>query len=177
MVDLLHFPAPQNGISAPFTHHTVPASILLSRSDIDALKYRQGSEKHWSVLGEAASQFALDLMCVFQSQEPFGLPSGYPFIAVVGDDQFRSLGPEGFEEDSIRKLLAAAGYIGIITGDPIFRVYAEAATMAAKYHKNAVIIETQPDHGRDWCQLARTINPNASCRIALAHGESTDGYA
>ena len=67
--------------------------------------------------------------------------------------------------------------VKFITGDPIFRVYAEAATMAAKYHKNAVIIETQPDHGRDWCQLARTINPNASCRIALAHGESTDGYA
>jgi hypothetical protein len=177
MVDLFYFPAPENGVSATFIHHKLPASSQLSQSDIEALQGRKGHEKHWGILGEAASDFALGLMIVLQSQEPFDLPSGSPFIAVVGDDLFRSIGPGGFEEDSIRKLLAAAGYIGIITCDPVLRVYAEAATIAAKQRKNAVIIETLPAHGRDWCQLARAINPNSSCRRALAEGESTDGYA
>ena len=177
MVDFFHFPAPQNGISAPFIHRKLPACNRLSHSDIEALKDLKGPEKHWGLLGKAASQFALDLMFAFQSQEPFELTNSNPFIAVVVDKLFRSLGPEGFEEDNMRKLLAAASYIGIVTCDPVLSVYAEAATIAAKYRKNAVIIETQPDHGRDWCQLARTINPNASCRIALTDGESTDGYA
>ena len=177
MVDLFYFPAPENGVGAPFIHQKLPASNQLSHSDIEALKNLKGPQKHWGLLGEAASDFAICLMRVFQSQEPFELPICDPFIAVVGDDLFRSLGPDGFEEDSIRKLLAAAGYIGIITGHPILRVYAEAATIAAKQRKNAVIIETRPEHGRDWCQLARAINPNSPCRIALAEGESTDGYA
>lgn len=177
MVDILHFPAPEKGAPSPHAHLHMPAAIHFSRDQIKSLKNKRGPEKHWSVLGEAASQFALDLMGAFQSQEAFELPPSDPFIAVVGDDLFRSLGPDGFNDESIRKLLNAAGYIGIITCDPIIRVYAEAVTMAAKYRKNAVIIETQPEHGREWCQLARTINTRASVRIAHSEGESTDGYA
>ena len=177
MVDFFHFPAPQNGFSAPFSHYKLPASIQLSDSDIEALKGRQGPGNHWNILGELASQFALGLMQIFQSQEPFDLHNSDPFIAVVGDDLFCSLGPDGFNEDSIKNLLSSAGYIGIITCEPIVRVYAEAATIAAKHRKNAVIIETNSDYGRSWCQLARAINPNVPCRIAIAEGESSDGYA
>jgi hypothetical protein len=177
VVDFFHFPAPQNGVSAPFTHYELPASVQLSDSDIEALKNRQGLENNWKLLFEVASQFTLGLMLVFQSQDPFDLHSSDPFIAVVGDDLFCSLGPDGFDEDSIRTLLASASYIGIITCDPIVSVYAEAATIAAKHRKNAVVIETNSDHGRTWCQLARAINPNVPCRIAIAEGERSDGYA
>ena len=116
-------------------------------------------------------------MCVFQSQERFELPASGPFIAVVGDDLFRSLGPNGFEEQSLQQLIASASYVGINTCEPIFRVYAEAATVAAKERKNSVIIETQPTYGRDWRAFVRTVNPNACVRVALAEGEGTDGYA
>jgi hypothetical protein len=177
VVDFFHFPAPQNGVSVPFTHYELPASVQLSDSGIEALKNRQDLEKHWNILVETASQFTLGLMWVFHSQEPFDMHNSKPFIAVVGDDLFCSLGPDGFDEDSIRTLLASASYIGIVTCDPIVSVYAEAATIAAKHRKNAVIIETNTDHGRSWCQLARAINPNAPCRIAIAEGESSDGYA
>lgn len=177
MVDTFHFPAPEKGAPNSPSHLHVPASIHFSRRQIKVLKNKRGREKHWSILGEAASYFALDLMCVFQSQERFELPASGPFIAVVGDDLFRSLGPNGFEEQSLQQLIASATYVGIITCEPVYRVYAEAATVAAKERKNSVIIETQPTYGRDWRTFVSTVNPNACVRVALAEGESTDDYA
>jgi predicted DNA-binding transcriptional regulator AlpA len=59
MVDFFQFPAPQNGVSAPFIHHKLSASIQLSHSDIEALKDRKGRENDCSVLGEVANYVGL----------------------------------------------------------------------------------------------------------------------
>ena len=154
----------------------LPPAIHYSLDQVKAMQARKDLAASWYPLVSASADFGVALSQYYQSHESFDLPGRNPFIAVVGDDLFRATGPDGFETESVKKLIDASECFYIVTGAPILMMYREVATLAAKHRNNVVLIETQPAAGRKWAALIRELSPSAYVRVGLSYGDSVDGF-
>jgi hypothetical protein len=103
---------------------------------------------------------------VAQGDGPFsldGLPDG-PVITILGDDLFRSKGPEGFHQASLRSLLARCTCAVIVVGMSE-KPYLMAATTAVLRREDVVIIETRAEHEMHWVNACRAARPDGGLLV------------
>ena len=103
----------------------------------------------------------IGLALIQQRTGPFHPPKGRAFIGLIGDDTDRSLGPDGFDRASIRRLLALTHGVCVMSCELVPRVYATAAAVARLGIATA-IIETRPEHEAEWLALVKEAAPGAS---------------
>lgn len=112
----------------------------------------------------AAMRDGIGLALVRQRSGPFPPPKTRPFVAIIGDDTDRSLGPAGFHRKSIRRLAAASRGIVVMSCELLPDVYATAAG-AAGLGTSTLIIETRSEHEAEWLALVQAAAPAANLLI------------
>lgn len=98
------------------------------------------------------------LLMVRQKIGRFGVEAPRGFVAIIGDDTDRALGPAGFHRKSVRRLAAQTCSIAIIASDIVPDVYETSAALAA-LGRGALIIETRPEQEGAWMDLMKTAAP------------------
>lgn len=92
----------------------------------------------------------------------FEIPTNKPFVAIVGDDMHKAMGPAGFHRKSIRRLIARSRVIAIVAAEPLPVAYAAAASAPVGFGWNGLVIETRPERELEWAGLVKVENPSAS---------------
>lgn len=82
-------------------------------------------------------------------------------IVIIGDDTDRTLGPDGFDKPSMRRLFRMAKGVAVIGSAPPEHVYAQVSTLAGIMRCLAVIVETRPEQEIAWVALVKDANPDA----------------
>ena len=99
--------------------------------------------------------------------------TGAPVIVLVGDDTFWALGPEGFDRPSLEKIVRRSGHAVVVTGAPLPLSYNIAATCAARWRRNAVLIETQPARRDAWLDFLKSANRQIGFTVCVPGEEAT----
>ncbi len=127
---------------------------------------------HLRPLVLAASDHRVCLITVPQRAGRFDSPpAGRPFVLIVGDDLFETLGPAAFHSKSLRRVLARASHVGINAADTGSPIYPNAAGIAAG-GGNVVIIECRPETERAWLAFVRRRAPAAAVFISTPNAAS-----
>ncbi|SMH60477.1 hypothetical protein [Azospirillum agricola] len=87
-------------------------------------------------------------------------PAARPFVLLVGDDMFETLGPAAFHSKSLRRVLAGATHVGINAANIQAGIYARAAELAAAGGR-VVLVECRPETEREWLAFAGRHAPAA----------------
>lgn len=85
----------------------------------------------------------------------------FPFVALVGDDTDRALGPNAFHGRSLARVARSARGIALISCAIVPNVYAIAAQMVLLGH-STLIVETRPECEAEWLAFLRSAAPRAS---------------
>ena len=85
-----------------------------------------------------------------------------PFIALIGDDTDRALGPDQYDPDALAKLIAKTDGVAIVASAPPMEAYACLSALATELRSNAVIIETRPEQEISWTQAVQQAKPDVS---------------
>lgn len=105
-----------------------------------------------------------------QDRDPFTVPAPRPWVIIIGDDPpepAMSLGPLGFDGDSVAALLRTASDASLIAGEIIPDRYRWAAERA-KDGLSSVIIETRAEHQWAWLAFADIKAPGKLSFLGLA---------
>ena len=95
----------------------------------------------------------------------FEIPQGKPLISIIGDDLHVAMGPAGFHQESVRRLIAASSFVSVVAGEPKVLAYATPALAAAGLGTNGTIVETRPEFEMPWLDLVKTEAPDAQLII------------
>ena len=76
-------------------------------------------------------------------------PKGKPQLTVLGDDLYASQGPKVFPSALLKKVFRSATHVQIVASGPEQHLY-DAAVDRAMNTGPCVIIETQPEHEKEW---------------------------
>lgn len=150
----------------------LPGTITLDREAASAwLKNKKVARKRWRhmlPLIECVQDYACSLMWVFQGRHEHVVPTDAPWIVILGDDTIAAIGPDGFHGPSLDELIAAAARVVLISAFPEQNFYNAAATYAAYYRQNVILIETLPeqqDAWRDKLQSVKSEIPILFCMV------------
>jgi hypothetical protein len=83
-----------------------------------------------------------------------------PFIAIVGDDTDRAVGPEYFDKPSLERLIGMADIAAVVACEPRRDVYGGLSMLAGLFGHNALIVETRPEQEIPWTQAIQAAKPN-----------------
>ena len=111
---------------------------------------------YFAPLIEAATNHGVSVVILGQAGGPELPPMVKPWICVIGDDlpgDDGSPGPKAFGR-RVRKLFHRAEAVIVLAAEALFKYYAAAATTAVVLRKNAILVETRPEHAQAWQQLA-----------------------
>jgi hypothetical protein len=139
----------------------------LSRAQFEAMRSRL--PPHLVPCFEAML-FGAGLLVVAQSTAPFRLPTRRPTVILVGDDTDRSLGPDGFHASSVNRAIRSAGSVAVIACAPVPAAYAGPVRRAVSTRRNAVVIETRPEHEIPWIKLVQRLAPEVPLLVASVEG-------
>lgn len=89
-----------------------------------------------------------------------------PFIALVGDDTERSLGPDVFHRASLERLIRMADGAAVIASASPIEVYAGLAALAAFQRNNVIIVETRPEQEIAWVNFLQETVPGLPILLA-----------
>jgi hypothetical protein len=112
-------------------------------------------------------------MVLEQSGEPFMdvlTAAKEPFIALIGDDTDRAVGPGFYHQPSLRHLISLIGDAAVISSAPPVEVYAAMACTVAILRINTVIVETRIEQEIPWITALRGVQPNLPTIVATVHG-------
>jgi hypothetical protein len=96
---------------------------------------------------------------------------GRPWIAIVGDDNEISHGPNGYDREGLRRLATRAQGLAVYSGAASVEFYALFATTAA-LGANVLVIETQLAHHAEWSEFLREAAPQAAHLDIMPRGGS-----
>jgi hypothetical protein len=121
---------------------------------------------HLRPIALAVRDQSCDFVLVPQEVKPFVLPlTGRPLIALIGDDMFSAMGPTGFDQPSLRRLIAGCAAGAVVSSGPDERPYKSAATNAVLLRQNVVIVETRPEREIEWVNFLRDARPEIGLLI------------
>lgn len=131
----------------------------------------EGAPAYLRPLFKAVRDDRCGLLFIGQSAAPFDLPVGdCPAIILIGDDFDQSVGPARFDLPSLRQAIRACDSFAIVSSAPVAAVYALAAATAAIGRRNAMLIETRPEHERAWLAIVREEAPGKQIWLATVKG-------
>lgn len=134
----------------------VDARGVLPRAQLEELA-RTGSP-HLRPIYTAMLEGGVAFLFVTQQSGRFGVEGRGGFVALIGDDTDRALGPDGFHRKSIRRLVRQVQSIAIIASDIEPTAYAASAALA-RMGFGALIVETRPEQEGAWFETLRAAAP------------------
>ena len=141
---------------------------------VDAAIARCASEApHLVPLLLAARDNGIGLMILGQSGASFLdvlAAATRPFIALIGDDTDRAVGPGHYHQDSLRRLASVIGGAMVVSSAPPVDAYAAMTVMPAVFGVNTVIVETRPEQEIPWINALRAVQPELPLIVATVHG-------
>jgi hypothetical protein len=91
-------------------------------------------------------------------------------VILIGDDTDMSLGPDGFHAPSVARAIRSAGSVAVIACAPVPAAYVGPVKRAVTTRRNAVVIETRPEHEIPWIKLVQRLAPEAPLLVAMVEG-------
>jgi hypothetical protein len=115
---------------------------------------------HLNPVLAAIRDFGMHMLIVPQSKDSLDAPDEIEGSAVViiGDDTDRSLGPDGFDKPSLRRLFRLATEVAVIASAPPADVYGAMCEIAMVMQRCVVIVETRPEQEIAWLEFAKAAN-------------------
>jgi hypothetical protein len=131
----------------------------LSSADCDRLIARSAAHQP---LIEAMRQRGLRLVPVMRGEPVASLKDigPHPWVAIVGDDLARSVGPSAFNAKGARRLARASKGIVVYSGAAERRIYATACLVALMTRGGVLMVETQVPHHAAWYEAVRAWAPD-----------------
>ena len=83
-----------------------------------------------------------------------------PFIALIGDDTDRALGPDYFDRASLDRLFGMVEAAAVISSAAHADVYDMIGSLAALLGLNVLIVETRPAQEIAWTKALQRVNPH-----------------
>jgi hypothetical protein len=115
--------------------------------------------EHFRPIMEAARDHGVGVCIVPQVIERFDLPRKLPNIVIVGDDMHEAKGPDAFHRKSLVRFIKRASGAVIVSCAPLLAAYAAAATNAAVFRQDVVIVETRLEFEPAWKTFIETHHP------------------
>lgn len=115
--------------------------------------------EHFRPIMEAARDHGVGVCVVPQGIERFDLPRKIPNIVIVGDDMHEAKGPDAFHRKSLVRFIKRASGAVIVSSAPVTAAYAAAATNAALFRQDILIVETRLQFEPDWKDFIETHHP------------------
>jgi hypothetical protein len=118
---------------------------------------------HLVTLIMVVRDFGVQLMIVPQASTPMMedlAPARRPFVAIIGDDTDRAVGPDYFDKPSLDRLIGMADIAAVVASAPRRDVYDGLGSLAALYGRNALIVEIRPEQEIPWAQAIQAVKPN-----------------
>lgn len=104
----------------------------------------QHGPEHLRSIMEAARDHGVGICIVsHQGAERFNPPRKRPNIVIVGDDLLEAKGPDGFHRKSLVRFIKRASGAVIVSCAPLPAAYRAAATNAALFRQDILIVETR----------------------------------
>jgi hypothetical protein len=110
---------------------------------------QQGPE-HLRPLMQAARDHGVGICVVPQGGERFNPPRKRPNVVIVGDDMHEAKGPNAFHRNSLVRFIKRASGAVIVSCAPLPAAYAAAATNAAMFRQDILIVETRLQFEPAW---------------------------
>jgi hypothetical protein len=108
---------------------------------------------------EAARDHGVGVCVVPQGAERFNPPRKHPNIVIVGDDMHEAKGPAAFHRKSLVRFIKRASGAVIVSCAPLPAAYAAAATNAALFRQDILIVETRLQFEPAWKDFIETHHP------------------
>ena len=119
----------------------------------------QHGPEHLRSIMEAARDHGVGVCVVPQGAERFNPPRKRPNIVIVGDDMHEAKGPGAFHRKSLVRFIKRASGAVIVSCAPLPAAYAAAATNAAMFRQDILIIETRLRLEPAWKTFVETHHP------------------
>jgi hypothetical protein len=115
--------------------------------------------EHFRPIMEAARDHGVGVCVVPQGAERFNPPRKRPNIVIIGDDMHEARGPDAFHRKSLVRFIKRARGAVIVSSAPLPPAYAAAATNAALFRQNILIVETRLRFEPAWKTFVETHHP------------------
>jgi hypothetical protein len=115
--------------------------------------------EHLRPVMQAARDHGVGICVVPQGIERFDLPRKLPNIVIIGDDLHEAKGPDAFHRKSVVRFIKRASGAVIVSCAPLPAAYAAAATNAALFRQDILIIETRLQFEPAWKTFIETYHP------------------
>ena len=118
-----------------------------------------------------AMRVGVKLLLIWRGHRiPPALPQdvGWPWIAIVGDDNEISYDPRAYDREGLRRLAQLAGGLAIYSGAAEAEFYSLFAAKAA-LGANVLVVETQLAYHAEWSGFLRAA-ANAPCLDIMPRG-------
>lgn len=132
----------------------------------------EGGPQHWRPIYMAVRDFGVQLAIIEQRAGAFRPPTDKPVLMVVGDDVAVPLGPAGFHRKSLRHFIGRCHAVVVVSCEPLVPLYAMAASCAAGWRRDTLLIESQPRWEQDWIDLVKASNPAAKLVVGAVRPET-----
>ncbi len=149
-------------------------SASRERLDLTITTMANAGAVHLVPVLQAVRDCQVDFLLVPQDETPFTVPAPAftPWFALIGDDTTRANGPQGFCQNSLGHLFAAASGVVILSSAPDPAIYATAAALPAIGRRNVVFVETRPEQESNWANFAKRFAPSAPLLIGTVKAGS-----
>lgn len=94
-----------------------------------------------------------------------------PFVALIGDDMYQTLGPKAFGRKMLTRLIRQADVAAIVASEAVYEVYDQMSQQAALARRNVLIIETLPSRELEWLAALRKVAPNLPTTLCTVQPE------
>jgi hypothetical protein len=108
---------------------------------------------------EAARDHGIGVCVVPQGLQRFNPPRKRPNIVIVGDDMHEAKGPDAFHRKSLARFIRRASGAVVVSCAPLPTAYRAAATHAALFRQDILIIETRLQFEPAWKTFVETHHP------------------
>lgn len=119
---------------------------------------QQGPE-HLRPIMQAARDHGVGICVVPQGGERFNPPRKRPNVVIVGDDMAEAKGPTAFHRKSLVRFIKRASGAVIVSCAPLPAAYAAAATNAALFRQDILIVETRLQFEPAWKTFVESHHP------------------
>ncbi|WP_311276779.1 hypothetical protein [Methylobacterium sp. WCS2018Hpa-22] len=123
--------------------------MMLPVTPREAARLVNRSAPHMKPVFQAMQDCSCGVMLLDQDRCPFVRPPMPVFIAIIGDDTDKALGPAGFHAASVADLARSVCEIAVISCEPLERVYGRSALLA-RWGASSLIVETRPEQEANW---------------------------
>jgi hypothetical protein len=115
--------------------------------------------EHLRTIMQAARDHGVGICVVPQGAERFNPPRKRPNIVIIGDDMHAAKGPDAFHRKSLVRFIKRASGAVIVSCAPLTAAYAAAATNAAQFRQDVLIVETRLEFEPAWKVFVETHHP------------------